>query len=155
MTATARPKTGRPSATEQELLDGLQEDLAAEYSAIVMYTTYAAEVDGIHRRELREFFQAEIADEQRHAQFLADKIVYMGHVPTTKATAVPAAKTNKERLEAALAAEEDTIARYQTRIEQAERAGRTALKVELEDLLTDETKHRDEMRLMLRNYKGD
>lgn len=155
MTATAHPKTGRPSAVEQELLDGLQEDLAAEYSAIVMYTTYAAQVDGIHRGELRQFFQAEVADEQQHAQLLADKIVYMGGTPTTKARTVPAAKTNKQRLEAALAAEEDTIARYQTRIDQAERASHTALKVELEDLLTDETKHRDEMRLMLRNYKGD
>ena len=136
------------------LIKGLNEDLAAEYQAIVMYTVYAAEVDGVHRAELREFFQAEVTDEQGHAQLLADKIVSLGGTPTMQAGAVKAAKTNKERLEAALAAELDTIDRYTKRIEQAEEAGQLALKIELEDLVVDESKHRDEMRMMLRNYGG-
>lgn len=142
-------------SVEQELVQGLNQDLAAEYQAILMYITYAAEVDGIHRSELREFFQTEVTDEQRHAQFLADKIVYLGGTPTTKPGPVTAARTNKARLEAALQAEIDTIERYTRRITQADEAGQIGLKVELENLLADETKHRDEMTLMLKNYKGD
>src|SRR5262245_23885681 len=96
---------------QQELIAGLNDDLAAEFSAVIMYVTYAAQVDGVHRSELRQFFQAEVPDEQGHAQMLADKIAAMGGSPTTTSRPVPAASSNKARLEAALEAEVDTIQR--------------------------------------------
>ncbi len=142
-------------AAMKELLAGLNEDFAAEFTAVIMYAVYAAQVDGIHRAELKQFFQSEIADEQLHAQLLADKIVALGGEIRTNPNPVPDARTNKARLQAAHQAEVDTIGRYIKRIEQAESVGEIALKVELETLLTDETKHRDEMQLMLKNYKGD
>ena len=142
-------------AGQQELIAGLNEDLAAEFSAVIMYTTYAAQVDGIHRSELRQFFQAEVPDEQGHSQLLADKIAAMGGSPTTTSRPVPTAASNKARLEAALAAEVDTIERYAKRIGQAEALNEIGLKVELENVLAEETKHRDELKLMLKNYRGD
>ena len=142
-------------AGPQELIAGLNEDLAAEFSAVIMYTTYAAQVDGIHRSELRQFFQAEVPDEQGHSQLLADKIAAMGGSPTTASRPVPGAASNKARLEAALEAEIDTIERYAKRIGQAEALGEIGLKVELENVLAEETKHRDELKLMLKNYRGD
>jgi len=39
-----------------------------------MYIQYSATLAGPYRTELRALFQAEIADEQGHAPFLADKI---------------------------------------------------------------------------------
>jgi bacterioferritin (cytochrome b1) len=54
------------------LLEGLNHDLAGEYQAILMYIHYSAKLTGPYRRELRALFQAEIGDEQGHAQFLAD-----------------------------------------------------------------------------------
>jgi bacterioferritin len=138
--------------TLKALIKGLNEDLAAEYSAIIMYTTYAAEVDGVDRTELKQFFQADVAEEQTHAQMLAEKIVSLGGTPVRTAAPVKEAKSNKERLEAALDAEKDTIKRYGKRIGQAEQLGEIALKIEIENLIVDETKHRDELRLMLKNY---
>ena len=76
-----------PAAVDrQALIDGLNHDLAGEYQAIVMYTQYSAKLTGPYRRELRALFQAEIADEQGHAQFLADKIASLGGEPTTEPT---------------------------------------------------------------------
>ena len=66
------------------LLKGLNHDLAGEYQAILMYTHYAAKLTGPFRNELRALFQAEVADEQKHAQFLADKIAVLGGEPTTE-----------------------------------------------------------------------
>ena len=63
---------------KETLIQGLNQDLAHEYQAIIQYVTYAATVSGIHRGELKEFFLAEIQDELRHAQFLADKIAALG-----------------------------------------------------------------------------
>jgi bacterioferritin len=137
----------------QELIDGMNQDLAAEYQAVVMYQTYAALVSGPFRPELRTFFEGEIPDELRHAAFLADKIVSLGGTPTTRAAEVPIVAGNREMLEVALKAEEDTIARYTTRAQQAEQCGEIAIKVELENLIVDETNHRDDIRRMLKDWK--
>ena len=138
---------------KQELIDGMNQDLAAEYQAVVMYRTYAALVSGPFRPELRTFFEGEIPDELNHAAFLADKIVSLGGTPTTRAEEVPIVAGNREMLEVALKAEEDTIARYTKRAEQAEACGEVAIKVELENLIVDETNHRDDIRRMLKDWK--
>ena len=138
---------------KQGLIDGMNQDLAAEYQAVVMYRTYAALVSGPYRPELRSFFEGEIPDELNHAAFLADKIVSLGGTPTTRAEEVPIVAGNREMLEVALQAEVDTIARYTTRVEQAEACGEIAIKVELENLIVDETNHRDDIRRMLMDWK--
>ena len=71
---------GTPST--ERLIELLNEDLRHEYSAIIQYLTYAARVTGPYRPQLKAFFEAEIADETMHAQFLASKVVALGGVPT-------------------------------------------------------------------------
>lgn len=140
-------------ADARELIEGMNEDLAAEYQAVIMYRTYASLVTGPWRQELRGFFEAEIPDELGHAAFLADKIVALGGVPTTEVKSVPIPRTNREMLENALQAEVDTIERYMKRIEQAEALGDVSVKVKLEDLIVDESQHRDDIRRMLMDWK--
>ena len=137
----------------KELIDGLNEDLAAEYQAVIMYRTYAALVTGPYRQELKAFFEGEIPDELAHAAFLADKIVALGGTPTVTPPPVVIAKDNREMLEYALQAEVDTIERYTRRIGQAERAGEISIKIQLEDLIVDESNHRDDIRRMLMDWK--
>lgn len=67
----------------KELIEGLNEDLAGEYSAIIMYNHNAATVSGIYRQVLKPFFESEISDEQGHALYLAEKIKTLGGTPTT------------------------------------------------------------------------
>lgn len=76
---------------KQALIDGLNSDLAGEYAAIIQYTHYAATVTGPFRESLRTMFMAEVPDEQRHAQYLADQIAFLGGTPTTAPRPVPAA----------------------------------------------------------------
>jgi len=90
---------------KQTLIDHLNDDLAGELSAIIQYLTYAAKATGPYRQELAQFFLTEVADEQLHAQFLANKIVALGGEPTTQARPVLPANTNREMLEAVLVAE--------------------------------------------------
>ena len=77
------------------IIHGLNHDLAGEYQAIVMYIQYSAKLTGPYRRELRALFQAEIMDEQGHAQFLADKIASLGGEPTTEPR--PTAPTSRRK----------------------------------------------------------
>lgn len=138
--------------TREQLIELLNEDLAREYQAVITYRTYASAVPGIYRQELREFFAAEVADELGHAQILADKIVMMGGQPTTVPAAVKYTEDPKEMLQNALADEEETVTRYVQRREQAEAAGEFGLAVDFDDLISDESKHRDELRMMLKRW---
>lgn len=136
-----------------ELLEGLNRDLAAEYQAVITYRSFASLATGPWRQELRQFFEDEIPDELSHAEFLADKIVALGGTPTTDALPVTLTRSNREMLEIAHKAESETIDRYEERVKQADALGLTALKVRLEDLIVDETGHKEEIERRLQNWK--
>lgn len=135
-----------------ELIKGLNEDLAGEYQAVLMYTTYAATVTGPHRPMLKQFFAAEIPDELGHAQFLADKIASLGGRPTTEPRPVPATQDPKRMLENVLAAERQAIADYQKRAEQAAEFGDKGLATHLETVVEEETGHYEETEKILRGW---
>ena len=135
---------------KEKLIQGLNEDLAHEYQAIIQYTTYAAMVSGIHRQELKELFLAEIQDELRHAQLLSDKIAALGGKPTTVPTPVPEAEDARAMLEAILKAEAETVARYVKRMKEAEAFGDYGLANDLQEIVSEETRHKEETEKLLR-----
>lgn len=137
---------------KQALIDRLNEDLAGELGAIIQYLTYAAKTSGPFRPQLSQFFLTEVADEQLHAQFLANKIVALGGEPATKPRAVPAARNNREMLEAVLAAERQATKDYSQRAKEAEEYGDKGLVVQLEDMVRDESGHSEETERMLRDW---
>jgi len=137
---------------KETLIDHLNEDLAGELGAIIQYITYAAKATGPFRPQLAEFFLAEIDDERGHAQYLANKIVALGGEPTTTSREVPAARGNREMLEAVLTAEQRAVRDYTQRAEEADEYGDKGLVVELEDTVRDETNHLEETERILRDW---
>ena len=137
---------------KQTLIDHLNEDLAGELGAIIQYLTYAAKATGPYRPQLSQFFLTEVADEQMHAQFLANKIVALGGEPTTVPRAVPEAHTNREMLEAVLQAERRATADYTQRAQEADDLGDKGLAVQLEDMVRDESGHSEETERILRDW---
>ncbi len=137
---------------KQTLINKLNEDLSNELAAIIQYITYSALVTGHSRPELESFFLKEVPDEQGHAEFLANKVVALGGIPTTVPAAVAAAKTNKELLEAALEAERKAVKGYIERAQQADEFGDVGLKVQLEDMVRDETQHKEKIERILRDW---
>jgi bacterioferritin len=135
------------------LIRNLNEDLAGELSAIIQYLTYAAKATGPYRPQLAQFFLTEVADEQLHAQFLANKIVALGAEPVTVPRAVAAAKTNREMLQAVLEAEWRATRDYTQRAKEAEEFGDKGLVVQLEDMVRDESGHSEETERMLRDWQ--
>ena len=137
---------------KQTLINNLNEDLAGELGAIIQYLTYAAKATGPYRPQLSAFFLAEVADEQMHAQFLANKIVALGGEPTTTPRPVPPADTNQKMLEEVLAAELQAGKDYTQRAVEAEEYGDKGLVVALEDMVRDESGHSEETERMLRDW---
>ena len=137
---------------KKTMINHLNDDLAGELSAIIQYITYAAKVTGPYRPQLSQFFLAEVADEQMHAQFLANKIVALGGEPTTQPRPVPHANTNREMLDAVLEAERKAVEDYTRRAREAEELGDKGLVVQLEDMVRDESGHSEETERILRDW---
>lgn len=137
---------------KKDLIDKLNDDLSGELSAIIQYLIYAAKATGPYRPQLAEFFLAEVADEQLHAQFLANKIVALGGEPVTVPREVPEARTNREMLEAVLGAERRAVEDYTQRSRDAEAFGDKGLMVQLEDMVRDESTHSEETERILRDW---
>ncbi|MFZ3578683.1 ferritin-like domain-containing protein [Virgibacillus sp. DJP39] len=135
----------------QELIDGLNVDLANEYGAAIQYTYSASVVSGLYRSALKPFFEAEITDEMGHALYLSEKIKTLGGTPTTKSADIPQPTEVRDLLEASLKAEADTIDRYEKRKKQADNLNLTELVVKLEDMISDETHHKEEIERLLQD----
>ena len=151
----AEASNQRPAPTPEclELIAGLNHDLAGELKSIMMYTYYSAMLTGPYRRELRSLFLSEIADEQGHAQFLADKIAALGGEPTTDARPVAHADKPRDMLEHVLKAEQQAITGYTTRLRESDAFGDFGLKVVLENMIADETRHKEEVERILAGWQ--
>lgn len=135
--------------SKEALIEGLNVDLSHEYGAAIQYSYSASVVSGLYRSALKPFFEEEITDELGHALYLSEKIKSLGGLPTTTAAEVPQPTGVKELLEAVLKAESETIVRYEKRKKQAEELGYTELVVKLEDMIADETGHKEEVERLL------
>ncbi len=137
---------------KEQLISNLNDDLAGELSAIIQYVTYAAKATGPYRPQLSQFFLTEVADEQLHAWFLANKIVALRGDPTTVPRPVPSAATNGAMLEAVLTGERQAVRDYTRRAAEADEFGDKGLRVQLEDMVRDESGHSEETERILRDW---
>lgn len=137
-------------ADKKALIDGLNEDLANELGASILYLYQTSVATGWDGEELREFLQPEITGEMQHAIFLAEKIAALGGKPTTQPNQHKCPKDVKGMLKYDLKLEQEAVANYKRRVLQAEEAGETGLKVKLEELIVDETTHVEQIERILR-----
>ena len=141
-------------ADKDELVAAMNDQLSAEYQAVIQYLQYSAIVNGPHRPELVTFFRNEIPDEQTHAQYLADKISALGGNPTTNAKPVPPGNTPQELLKNVLDAESEAVAAYTKLIDLADAVGEIGIRIQMENFLQDESTHRDETKKILEGHWG-
>lgn len=134
----------------QELIDGLNQDLANELGASILYMYQTSIATGWDGEELREFLAPEVTGEMQHAIFLAEKIVALGGDPTTMPVQHKCPKSVKEMLKYDLKIEREAVANYRQRAMQAEQAGEAGLKIQLENLIVDETGHAEKIERFLR-----
>jgi bacterioferritin len=134
----------------EELIAGLNEDLAAEWGTIMRYTYQAGKAFGLRGAELREIFEEEIQDEIGHATFLTDVIVDLGGEPTTTPKVFEKPTELKAMLELDLRMEMDDVKNYTEHAKMADVLGEAELKVKLEEMAADEAGHARELRRLLR-----
>ena len=130
------------NATErQKIIDGLNEDLAREYQAIIQYVVFSSTLKGPEYGDIAEELKLHASEELEHALEVAKQIDYLGGDPTVKSKEAGYSEDSKTMLEIDLKSERETIKNYRERIRQAEDAGEYALSEKLRGIIAQEQDH--------------
>ena len=131
--------------TREDLINGLNEDLNLELETLLRSVYHAAAGRGMLGHELRELLKKELPGELDHATFLADKIVALGGEVRIRPAMPAEFGAARELLQQNIAAERKIIGNYARRIDQAAEFGDKGLAIRLENMLSAETDHLEQL----------
>jgi bacterioferritin len=137
----------------QKVIDELNKALGMEIAAIVQYEHNSAMIMGPWRSALTGALEGFAKDEMNHMEYLSEKIVALGGVPTTKPAPITTPSTWRAMLEADLAAENDAIAEYKKIIAMADDMEDVDLKKSIEDITSEEYGHKEDLQKFLKEPK--
>lgn len=132
-----------------ELIQGLQEDLAREYKAIIQYVIYSQVLDGPEYMSIAAELEVHAHEELDHALAISKQLDYFGVYPTEKPKPVETPEDPEGMLWADLRAEDETVAEYRKRIAQAQAIGEFALAEILQEITKQEQDHQIDLAMAL------
>lgn len=98
--------------TRENLIDNLNKALSLELTGVIQYSQHSYLVAGIRREEFKCFFRKQAAEAQSHAEFLGDKIVALGGIPTVEPAMIRQSTDLKEMLRQDLELEREAMWAY-------------------------------------------
>ena len=134
-------KTPNDDAGRRQLVQGLQDDLAREYKAIIQYVIFSQKLDRAEYMNIADQLVEHAHQELNHALAIARQLDYLGAYPVHQPKAVEVSEDNDEMLWADLRAEDDTIRNYRERIRQADALGEIALAEIIRGIVKEEQDH--------------
>ena len=130
----------KPSA---ELLDLLNQAIAREIQVSVQYMWQHVLWKGIKGFAVKDALKKTAIEEMKHAEAIAERLNYLGGIPTTKPTPIFIGTTLREMLETDRKDEEAAIAMYKKIIEVARKQGDETTEFLFNGILSDEEEHHD------------
>lgn len=133
-----------------ELLDILNKAIARELGVSVQYMWHHVMAMGMASPEIKDIIKDISIEEMKHAEHIAERLFYLGGIPTTKPAPIAVGGSLKEMLEADLKAEEEAVEMYRKIIDLAAREGDTTTRLLFEEILTAEEKHKYTFTILLK-----
>jgi len=127
----------------KKIIDALNEDREFELGAIMQYMGHHYEADGLESPAIIELFKKTSIDEMKHAEKLAERIVYLGGTPSTKPSKIMKGGEIRKMVSDDLSAENGAIERYKKHIKLCEKEGDPTTRLMLEGILSEEEGHAD------------
>lgn len=141
----AQDTTQGTAVTREQLIEGLNEDLAREYQAVIAYVVYSQVLTGAEYMTIAKELEVHAGEELQHAITIAKHIDYLGGTPTVTPKPVAPPKDAKQMLRADLDNETDTIAQYRIRLRQAEALSEYAIAEDIREILRQEQEHQSDL----------
>ena len=131
------------------LLDKLNDAIAREMQVSVQYMWQHVTIRGINAESVGGVFKGFAITEMKHAESIAERLDYLGGVPTTKPMPITVGKSVKDMLKINKKAEEDAIKLYRAIVSLAEKEGDIVTKRLFESILSDEEEHHNTFSTLL------
>ncbi|MHB8174108.1 MAG: ferritin-like domain-containing protein [Nitrospirota bacterium] len=125
----------------KKLLAMLNDAIARELQVSIQYMWQHVVIRGINSESVGGAIKKISITEMKHAEKIAERLDYLGGVPTTRPTSIDVGAGTKEMLSLDRQAEEDAIKLYKEIAALAEKEGDVVTKKLFEDILVEEEDH--------------
>lgn len=132
------------------MLELLNKAIAREIGVSVQYMWQHVMALGMKSPEIKDVFEDIAIEEMKHAEKIAERLFYLGGIPTTKPTPIEVGKSLKEMIENDLQAENEAIGMYKEIIDMASEKGDSTTRLLFEEILTAEEEHKHTFTILLK-----
>ena len=127
----------------KELLDLLNKAIAREMQVAVQYMWQHVQWIGVKGFAVHDEFKSIAVAEMKHAEAIAERLFYLGGIPTTKPDPINVGKTLKEMVQQDIKDELSAIKMYKGIIEKARKEEDETTMFLFLNILKDEEEHHD------------
>ncbi len=133
-----------------ELLELLNKAIAREIGVSIQYMWQHVMALGMESPEIKDVFEDIAIEEMKHAEKIAERLFYLGGIPTTKPTPINVGDSLKEMIENDLQAENEAIDMYKEIINVASEEEDSTTRLLFEEILTAEEEHKHTFTILLK-----
>ena len=137
----------------KKLLNILNEAIARELQVAIQYMWQHVQWSGVKGFAVQEELKKIAITEMKHAETIAERLFYLGGIPTTKPNPIFVKKTLKEMIAQDVKDEKNAIDLYKTIIEMAQKEGDTTTARIFRQILEDEEEHHDTFTTLLEDLR--
>jgi len=127
----------------KELLDLMNDAIAREIQVSIQYMWQHIMWKGVKGFVIKDELKKIAITEMKHAEAIAERLFYLGGIPTTQPAPINVGKTLREMIEQDIKDEEKAIELYRKIINIAERDGDITTAELFRKILMDEEEHHD------------
>ncbi|RDE15678.1 MAG: ferritin [Candidatus Thorarchaeota archaeon] len=133
----------------KELIDMMNKGIAREIQVSIQYMWQHVRIYGFDHLAIADELKKTAIAEMKHAEKIAERVDYLGDVPTTTPAKITVGNEPKEMITLDVKAEEEAIALYKTIIEKADAEKDYVTREMFEDILADEEDHHNTFTTLL------
>ncbi|MEM3731172.1 MAG: ferritin-like domain-containing protein [Candidatus Bathyarchaeia archaeon] len=137
----------------KKMLEMLNDAVARELQVAIQYMWQHVQWSGVSGFAVQEELKKIAITEMKHAEAIAERLVYLGGTPTTKPTEIVVGKTLKEMIQRDVKDEENAIKLYKQIIAQAREEKDETTEILFMNILKDEEEHHDTFTTLLEGIK--
>jgi len=129
--------------TSQKLKDMLNQSIAREIQVSIQYMWQHVQWMGVDHFSVSDKFKEIAVQEMKHAEKIAERLWYLGGVPTTKPSPITVGESLWKMVDLDIKAEEEAMELYRKVENVAEAEGDVTTRFIFESILEDEEDHHD------------
>jgi len=131
------------------LLDLLNEAIARELQVSIQYMWQHVQWGGVRGFAVQSELKSIAVTEMKHAEAIAERLYYLGGIPTTKPNPILVGESLKEMIMRDVKDEENAISLYKKIVEQARKEGDETTNRLFREILQQEEDHHDTFTTLL------